>query len=145
MKTGQGEMDMSSFIDTAMDLVMEMITKSTVLAGYYVKACGRNTLTALDLNYCMKYSSMFFKPTPEFLDQFGFSDDEDEDIDIETVGEDDEPFVRYVGENKTMNNINEAYDTWNTWKPTSQLQKRFKDAVDNIDTNELICGISQED
>ena len=134
MKTGQGEQDMSAFVDTAMDIVMEMLSKSTVLAGYYVKACGRNTLTSYDLNYCMKYTSRNFQSTPEFMDQFDSDSDSDEEVsDIETVDEDDEPFVRYSGREKLYKSINIAYDTWDQWTPTSPIQKRFKDAVDNIE------------
>ena len=133
MKSGQGEMDMTSFIDESMQLVLEMISKSTVLAGYYIKACGRTTLTSVDLEYCMKYTAMSFKSTPEFMEQFDFDDEEeDEEVDIETVEEDDEPFTRYTGRDKIWKGVNNAYDTWDTWKPDSLLQKKFKDAVDNI-------------
>ena len=132
MKTGQGEQDMSAFVDTAMDIVMEMLSKSTVLAGYYVKACGRKTLTSYDLNYCMKYTARNFQSTPEFMDQFD-SDSDDEVSDIETVDEDDEPFVRYSGRENLYKSINIAHDTWDQWTPTSPIQKRFKDAVDNIE------------
>jgi len=129
MKSGQGELDTSAFVDMAMDIVIEMVSKASVLAGYYVKACGRNTLTSYDLNYCMKYTAMNFQSTPEFMDQFEFDDDED----MEIVDEDDEPFVRYSGKDKIMNNVNTAYDNWETWVPQSPIQKRFKDAVDNIE------------
>jgi len=120
---------MSAFVDTAMDIVMEMLSKSTVLAGYYVKACGRKTLTSYDLNYCMKYTSRNFQSTPEFMEQF----DSDSEGDIETVDEDDEPFVRYSGHEKLYKSINIAHDTWDQWTPTSPIQKRFKDAVNNIE------------
>ena len=131
MKTGQGEMDMSSFIDESMKLVLEMVSKSTVLAGYYIKACGRTLLTSMDTEYCMKYTAMSFKSTPEFMDQFDFDDDDDEALDIETVDEDEEPFTRYVGRDKIWNDVNNAYDTWDSWKPGSLLQKKFKDAIDS--------------
>ena len=132
MKSGQGDVDMSNFIDIAMNLVMEMVSKATVLAGYYVKACGRSTLTSHDLNYCMKYTAMNFKSTPEFMDQFDFDEDEEEE-DPRVIDEDEEPFVRYTGRDKIMNDINNAYDKWDTWVPTTPIQKRFKDAVDNIE------------
>ena len=132
MKSGQGEVDMSSFIEMAMDLVLEMVSKSAVLAGYYMKACDRKTLTSYDLNYCMKYTAMHFKTTPEFMTQFDFEDDE-EGEDPQVVDEDDEPFIRYSGKDKIMNDINNAYDNWNTWVPESPIQKRFKEAVDNIE------------
>jgi hypothetical protein len=131
MKSGQGELDTSAFVDTAMDIVMEMLTKATILAGYYVKACGRKTLTSYDLNYCMKYTAMNFQSTPEIMDQFN-SDEEDDD-DMEVVDEEDDPFVRYSGKDKIMKKINTAYDNWETWVPQSPIQKRFKDAVDNIE------------
>lgn len=134
MKTGQGEMDMTSFIDESMQLVLEMVSKSTVLAGYYIKACGRSTLTSVDLEYCMKYTAMSFKSTPEFMEQFDFDEDEDEELDLETVDEDEEPFTRYEGKETFWKNVNKAYDTWDTWKPESLLQRKFKDAVDNIAT-----------
>ena len=133
MKSGQGEVDMSSFVEIAMDLVLEMVSKSAILAGYYMKACDRKTLTSYDLSYCIKYTAMHFKTTPEFMTQFNFEDDEeDDDDDPRVVDEDDEPFVRYSGKDKIMNDINNAYDIWDTWVPQSPLQKRFKEAVDKI-------------
>lgn len=131
MKTGQGEVDMSSFIDASMKLVLEMIAKSSLLAGYYTKACGRNTITSKDLDYCMKYSAKAFQTNPDFLEQFDMDDDDEED-DIETVDEDEEPFTRYRGNETLFNNINQAYDTWDQWKPDTPLQKKFKDAVDQV-------------
>ena len=134
MKTGTGEHDTSAFVESAMSLVMEMMIKASLLAGYYSKACDRTVLTSQDLQYCMKYVAMNFQSTPEILEQFDVGEDEDEDEDMETVDEDEEPFVRYSGTNKIMLKINKSYDNWSSWNPESPLEKRFKEAIDNIHT-----------
>ncbi len=47
----------SEMIKTAMDLLTPVLEGSIIVAGEYVKACGRRTITAQDVQYGMKYAA----------------------------------------------------------------------------------------
>jgi hypothetical protein len=122
------------YIKTAIDLITPVMEGAMIAAAHYAKACGRNTVTAEDVKYGMRYcaqtvagkqvGTMF----PELQDE---DDDDDEADDIEEVDEDDEPFTRYSGDDDIMNSMNKAYDEWETWEPYSPLEKMLKSAIDN--------------
>ena len=123
------------YIKTAIDLITPVMEGAMIAAAHYAKACGRNTVTAEDVKYGMRYcaqtvagkqvGTMF----PELQDDD--DDDDDEADDIEEVDEDDEPFTRYSGDDDIMNAMNKAYDEWETWEPYSPLEKMLKSAIDN--------------
>ena len=135
MKTGYSNTEspmVDNFVNSAMDLVMDALTQSTIWAGYYCKACDRKTLTAQDLEYCMKYIAQNFKAAPSLMEELSGDDDDEDDDSMEVVDEDDEPFTRYRGVDKYMLNINRAYDNWPTWIPQSPFELKFKDSINNI-------------
>ena len=123
-----------AYVKTAIDLITPVMEGAMVAAAHYAKSCGRNTVTAVDVKYGMRYcaqtvagkqvGTMF----PELQDE---DDDDDEADDIEEVDEDDEPFTRYSGDDDIMNSMNKAYDEWETWEPYSPLEKMLKAAIDN--------------
>ena len=122
----------SRIIKSATDLIQPVFESALVLAGYYVKACGRTTITSQDVQYSLKYCSrnMVGKHIGTL-----FPDDEDDsgsdsDDSVVEVDEDEEPFTRYSGEDKIMNDINQAVDTWDTWIPESPIERMLKDSVD---------------
>jgi hypothetical protein len=120
------------YIKTAIDLITPVMEGAMIAAAHYAKACGRNTVTAEDVKYGMRYcaqtvagkqvGTMF----PELQD-----DDDDEADDIEEVDEDDEPFTRYSGDDDIMNAMNKTHDEWDSWEPYSPLEKMLKSAIDN--------------
>ena len=119
-------------IKTATDIIQPVMESAMILAGHYCKACERSTLTGEDMKYCMKYAARNLVGK-----QIGtlFPEDEDEDEDsesddsIEVVDEEDEPFTRYTGDDKLMNDINQASDTWNDWIPSSPMESMLKDSI----------------
>ena len=122
-----------AYVKTAIDLITPVMEGAMVAAAHYAKSCGRNTVTAVDVKYGMRYcaqtvagkqvGTMF----PELQDEEEDSDDDD----IEEVDEDDEPFTRYSGDDEIMNAMNKTYDEWETWEPYSPLEKMLKAAIDN--------------
>ena len=121
----------NQIISAATDIIQPVIEGAMILAGQYCKACGRNTLTGQDVQYAMKYAAQNFVGK-----QIGtlFPEDEDEEEDEsdseELVDEEDEPFTRYSGDDKLMNDINQANDTWDQWIPTNPTERMLKDSVD---------------
>lgn len=129
----------SSLAQSAIDIVTPVLENAMILSGQYAKACGRQTILAKDMEYCMKYCAMHTvgnhigSQFPEVYD----SDDSDLD-DIEEVDEEDEEaFEPYIGSNVAMRAITEAYDAWESWVPTNPSEHMLKNA---IDSNEHLAG-----
>ena len=128
----------SSLAQSAIDIVTPVLENAMILSGQYAKACGRQTILAKDMEYCMKYCAMHTvgnhigSQFPEVYD----SDDSDLD-DIEEVEEDEEAFEPYIGSNVAMRAITEAYDAWESWVPTNPSEHMLKNA---IDSNEHLAG-----
>jgi hypothetical protein len=47
----------SEIIKTALDLLTPVLESSIIVAGAYVKLCGRSTITGEDTQYGMKYAA----------------------------------------------------------------------------------------
>lgn len=129
----------SSLAQSAIDIVTPVLENAMILSGQYAKACGRQTILAKDMEYCMKYCAMHTvgnhigSQFPEVYD----SDDSDLD-DIEEVDEEDEEaFEPYIGSNVAMRAITEAYDAWESWVPMNPSEHMLKNA---IDSNEHLAG-----
>lgn len=121
------------YIKTAIDLITPVMEGAMIAAAHYAKACGRNTVTAEDVKYGMRYCAQTVagKQVGTMFPELQDDDDDDEADDIEEVDEDDEPFTRYSGDDDIMNSMNKAYDEWETWEPYSPLEKMLKSAIDN--------------
>lgn len=121
----------SSLVQSAIDIIQPVMENAMVLSGHYAKACGRNTITAKDVEYCLKYCAMHTVGDhigSHFPDVY---DSEDSEEDIEEVDEDDEPFTPYTGSNVSMCAITEAYDAWDSWMPTNPSEELLKNAIDS--------------
>jgi histone H3/H4 len=130
--------DFSSRIkQSAFDIITPVFENAMILSGQYAKACGRSTILAKDMEYCMKYCAMHTigqKIGSYFPEIYDSEDSEDED-EIEEV--DEEPFQPYQGSNVAMKAITEAYDAWESWVPTNPSERMVKNA---IDSNEHLAG-----
>jgi hypothetical protein len=125
----------NDFINSAIDMMTPVMEGAMILAAQYAKACNRNTVTAMDMKYGMRYSAKNFAGKQIgtlFPELQGSDEDEDEDdSSIEEVDEDEEPFTRYSGNDEIMVGMNKAYDEWDEWEPFSPLEKMLKSAIDN--------------
>ena len=123
------------FIETAINIIQPVMEGSMILAAEYAKACGRDFVTGMDVKYAMRYAAQNFvgKHSGTLFPELQDESDSDED-DIEVIEEDEENcFTRYSGDNETMNKVNEAYDNWDQWEPTSLIEKMLQDAVNKND------------
>jgi hypothetical protein len=118
-------------IKAATEIIQPVFESAMVLAGHYVKESGRNTITSQDVQYALKYCARNLVGKhigtlfPEDSD-----DDSVSDGSITEVDEEESPFSRYSGDDKLMNEINEAVDTWDEWVPESPIEVMLKDSVD---------------
>ena len=115
----------------AIDILRPVLESSIIIAAHYAKACNRTVVTALDVSYGLKYAARHVTGTQigSFFDEEEDEDDEDDD-DFETT-EDEEPFIRYQGDDKTFIEINECFDTWDSWEPESPAEILIKKAIDS--------------
>ena len=113
------------------DILLPVIEKASLLAAKYMKECGRNTLTAMDLQYAMKYCARYEVGVDmgTIFSESESDSDSDSEIEFETVDEDDEPFTRYTGEDELLKGVNECFDTWESWEPYSPAEIMLKDAI----------------
>ncbi len=123
---------MEAFLKSAIDIVTPVLESSMILAAHYTKSCGRNTVTAQDVKYCMRFCAreLVGKHIGTLFPELQESDSE-ELSDVEEVDEDEEPFTRYEGADPQLIAVNRAYDTWNEWEPTNPIEKLLKNAVDS--------------
>jgi len=119
-------------IKSATDIIQPVFESSIILAGEYMKACGRSILTGEDVQYALKYSAMNFvgRQIGTLFPENNDDEEEDSESEEEEVDEEEDPFIRYSGGDKLMNDINQAVDTWNSWIPTSPIEYMLKDSVD---------------
>jgi hypothetical protein len=76
-------------------------------------------------NILGRYTQSFF---PEIYEEDDTDDEEDE-----LTGEDETPedaFTRYQGTEKDFLEMNECFDTWDSWVPESPAEIMLKNAID---------------
>ena len=131
---GDGSAMAEQYVKSMIDIMTPVMERSMILAAEYSKACGRDTLLPEDLEYAMKYCAMYTvgqsigSLMPEIYGE-ELSDDEDDEEE-----EDDEnlpEFVRYSGDDETFNQMNQAYDRWDSWVPQSPIEEMLKNAINS--------------
>ena len=117
-------------IQAGIDVITPVLESAIVLGGNYAKMTGRDTLTGTDLEYALKFcarnvvgkhiGTMF----PELQDE---SDEEDDS----STSSEEPQFIRYTGDDETLNKVNECYDTWNDWVPLNPTEEMLKKSIDS--------------
>jgi hypothetical protein len=126
----------NQIIQAATEIIQPVMESAIIVAGHYSKACGRNTITSQDVQYALKYSARNLVGKhvgtlfPEDEEEGESSGGDEDDDSIEEVDEDEEPFVRYSGEDSLMKDIHIAVDTWESWIPVSPIEIMLKDSLD---------------
>ena len=118
-----------SYLTICSNLIAPVLEMAVVVAAKYCTATGRTCITSTDMEYGMKFSArkvLGNQTESLFPDIYESGEDESEDEE-ET---DEEPFVRYQGDDPTMCKINEMYDTWDSWAPDSPIGIYLKNAID---------------
>ena len=123
----------SKMVQSAIDIITPVMEQAVILSGQYAKACGRNTILAKDMEYCLKYCAM--NTVGERVGSWFpdvYDDEESDEVEIETVADEDAPdFEPYSGTEELYMKINDAYDAWESWKPTNPSEEMIKNAIDS--------------
>lgn len=124
----------SQMAQSAIEIITPVFESAVVLSGHYVRACGRDTILAKDMEYCLKYCAMhtvgqqigsYF---PEIYDDEDSGDETEIEVDDEV---DESTFERYSGDDARFVKINEAFDAWDGWVPTNPSEAMIKNAIDS--------------
>ena len=120
-------------IKNAIDMLTPVMEGAMIAAAHYAKGCNRNTVTAQDVQYGMRYCAQHAvgKHMGTLFPELEDDEDDDDDGSVEEVDEDDEPFTRYEGtDDETLIQMNKSYDEWNEWVPTNMIESMIKSAID---------------
>lgn len=118
-------------ISSAIDIFKPVMEMAVYSAAKYANACSRNTVTALDMEYGMKYATMNFvgKHVGSYFPDEVYDESEESGTESESESEEDE-FTRYEGTDETILAINAAYDEWDSWVPEIPAEILIKRAID---------------
>jgi len=133
MKTGFGESSGAYEMRAAealVNIVTPVLENSLLLACKYCRACGRDTVSAQDVEYAAKYCAMHTvgQSMGSILDDLDDEDEDEDEDELEVV--DEEVFTRYEGDDPVLQGVNAAYDAWDTWEPTIPVEIMLKNAID---------------
>jgi len=120
------------------DLFLPVMESATVLASHYAKACGRDTVTAYDVQMGLMYAArnVAGKQVGSLYPEIYEDEEEWEEVEeVEEVEEGEEPFTRYTGSEELFTKMNECFDTWAEWVPETPLEISIKNAVDKAGQN----------
>jgi len=123
----------NEYISTMVDILLPILEQSMIMAGQYAKGCDRDVVLPEDVEYATKYCAMrrvgqvIGSTMPEIYDE---SDSDASSIE-EVAHEDCPEFVRYSGDDSLLNEINQAYDMWDTWVPQNPTEEMLKNAINN--------------
>lgn len=141
-RTGEGELDTSAILESALDIFRPVMESATVLAAHYAKACGRDVVLQEDMRFGMMYAARYVTGRqigslfPEIYQSD--SDEEEEDPDgsessgsWETVDDEELVWTRYEGsEDDQALKMNECADSWDAWEPQNPSERALKNAID---------------
>jgi hypothetical protein len=126
--------DFSSTVEqSAINIITPVMEEAIILSAEYAKACGRNIILAKDMEYCMKYCAMHSvgKKIGTYFPEIYENEEDSDESDIEVVVDEEDQFQPYSGDNVQMKEINQAYDAWDSWKPTNPSEAMIKNAIDS--------------
>lgn len=146
-RTGDGELDTSAILESALDIFRPVMESATVLAAHYAKACGRDVVLQEDMRFGMMYAARYVTGRqigslfPEIYEDSsdsrsessGDPDDSDSDSSAswETVSDSELVWTRYEGtEDEQALKMNECADSWDAWEPQNPSERALKNAID---------------
>ena len=123
-------------IDAAMNAIQPVLETAVVVAAEYCKATGRSIVTALDMEYGMKWCAMnvtgkvFGSILPEEEQTDSDSDEDDMVVQESEMGFDDE-FREYDGDDERYLEVNQAVREWADWEPETPVEIMIKNAINS--------------
>jgi hypothetical protein len=151
MKTGfnlvtEEDNEVQEMVASSTSMFLVLLEDAMESAGNYAKASGRNTVTATDMKYALRYharnthhiqnmsdrSKLAMSDFNECMDsQSDTSDSGESDDDLVVPEEEVEPFKRAPDTySEHIAHINYFYDTWDEWIPETTAECLLKNTID---------------
>ena len=147
MRTGDGGLDTSAILESALDIFRPVMESATVMAAHYAKAAGRDVVLQEDMRFGMMFAARYVTGRqigslfPEIYEESGEShSDSDSDFDEdgsessdswETVDDEELVWTRYEGtDDDQALKMNECADSWDAWEPQNPSERALKNAID---------------
>jgi hypothetical protein len=136
LRTGDGDLDTSAILESALDIFRPVMESATVMAAHYAKACGRDVVLTEDMNMGMMFAARYVTGRqigslfPEIYQESDSSGDTDSDS-WETVSDSEFTWTRYEGtDDEQALKMNDCADTWDAWEPQNPSERALKNAID---------------
>jgi hypothetical protein len=152
LRTGDGELDTSAILESALDIFRPVMESATVMAAHYAKACGRDVVLQEDMRFGMMFAARYVTGRqigslfPEiYSESRSDSSSEGSDYDPdgsessgswETVSDSEMVWTRYEGtDDDQALKMNECADSWASWEPQNPSERALKNAIDKQSEN----------
>ena len=146
-RTGDGDLDTSAILESALDIFRPVMESATVMAAHYAKACGRDVVLQEDMRFGMMFAARYVTGRqigslfPEiYSESRSDSSSEGSDYDPdgsessgswETVSDSEMVWTRYEGtDDDQALKMNECADSWDAWEPQNPSERALKNAID---------------
>ena len=148
MRTGDGGLDTSAILESALDIFRPVMESATVMAAHYAKACGRDVVLQEDMRFGMMFAARYVTGRqigslfPEIYEESGTDSEGSEGSDFdpdgsessgswETVSDSEMVWTRYEGtDDDQALKMNECADSWASWEPQNPSERALKNAID---------------
>ena len=125
-------------IEAYTNAIQPVLENAVVVAAEYCKATGRSIVTALDMEYGMKWSAMKLTgrvygsilSDSDEEDSDGWETDDDMVVQESEMGFDDE-FREYDGDDERYLEVNQAVREWADWEPETPVEIMIKNAINS--------------
>ena len=93
-RTGDGELDTSAILESALDIFRPVMESATVMAAHYAKACGRDVVLQEDMRFGMMFAARYVTGRqigslfPEIYEEEEESDESRSDSDFDPADSD---------------------------------------------------------
>jgi hypothetical protein len=151
-RTGDGDLDTSAILESALDIFRPVMESATVMAAHYAKACGRDVVLQEDMRFGMMFAARYVTGRqigslfPEiYSESRSDSSSEGSDYDPdgsessgswETVSDSEMVWTRYEGtDDDQALKMNECADSWASWEPQNPSERALKNAIDKQSEN----------
>jgi len=151
-RSGDGDLDTSAILESALDIFRPVMESATVMAAHYAKACGRDVVLQEDMRFGMMFAARYVTGRqigslfPEiYSESRSDSSSEGSDYDPdgsessgswETVSDSEMVWTRYEGtDDDQALKMNECADSWASWEPQNPSERALKNAIDKQSEN----------
>ena len=142
MKTGftnliEPEKPDEEFISRVNALLLTLLEKAFINAGFYAKEANRNTITPMDIKISLMYEAHEFwnhEDLDEKVEEYQNMSESDSDSESncsDIIEDNDTEFTRANTNNETILLMNNYFDNWNSWNPTDPIIIALKYAIDS--------------